>query len=367
MDAVTLALFALGLVLLIAGAEALVRGASSIAAMAGISPLVIGLTVVAIGTSAPELAVSIQSGIAGQPDLAVGNVVGSNIFNVLFILGISALVAPLVVSQQLVRLDVPIMIGVSALLLAMALDGRIDRLDGAILGAGFLAYTGFLIRQSRGESAAVKAEYEEAFGEDAGLAIARAPLPLQIGLVIAGLAMLILGSRWLVNGAVTLARALGVSELVIGLTIVAIGTSLPEIATSIMATIRGERDIAVGNVVGSCIFNILGVVGISSLVSPDGLPVQRDLVAIDIPAALLAAFACLPIFLSGMIVARWQGALLLGWYAAYTGLLILNSGSNGVLPAYRSVLIVVLLPVTALVLAVAVARGGRLVRVTPGP
>jgi cation:H+ antiporter len=361
-DLVTLALFALGLVLLIVGAEALVRGASSIAAKVGISPLVIGLTVVAIGTSAPELAVSIQASSAGQPDLAVGNVVGSNIFNILFILGLSAVVAPLVVSQQLVRLDVPIMIAVSGALFLMAVDGQIGRLDGALLIAGFIAYTAFLIQQSRVQSAAVQADYEEVFGEDAGILLARAPLPVQIGLVLAGLAMLILGSRWLVNGAVSLARELGVSELVIGLTIVAVGTSLPEIATSIMATVRGERDIAVGNVVGSCIFNVLGVVGISALVSPAGLPVQRALVTFDIPAALLAAVATLPIFLTGMMVARWQGGLLLLWYVAYTGFLLLNASSSGALPAYRTVLLLVLLPLTALVLAVAAAKGARVAR-----
>ncbi|MGI9253442.1 MAG: calcium/sodium antiporter [Thermomicrobiales bacterium] len=356
MNMVTIVLFAAGLVLLIAGAELLVRGASSIATLLGISPLVIGLTVVAIGTSAPELAVSIQSSFAGKPDLAVGNVVGSNIFNLLFILGVTALVAPLVVSQQLVRLDVPIMIGATALLLGMALDGRIGRLDGALLVVGFLAYTGFLIRQSRNESAAIRAEYDEAFGTGNKPRLGRGGVVIQLALVAVGLVMLVLGADWLVNGAVAMATALGVSELVIGLTIVAVGTSLPEIATSIMATVRGERDIAVGNVVGSCIFNILAVVGISSVVSPAGLPVAHGMVTFDIPAALLAAFACLPIFLSGRLVSRWQGAMLFGWYIAYTGFLVLNASSNGALPTYKSIVLLVLLPLTALILMVALTK-----------
>ncbi|MBK5104134.1 MAG: calcium/sodium antiporter, partial [Burkholderiales bacterium] len=209
--------FVAGLASLVFGAELLVRGASRLAARLGISPLAIGLTVVAIGTSAPELAVSLRAALAGQADIAVGNVVGSNILNVLFILGISALIAPLVVSRQLVRFDVPLMIGVSVLLLVMALDGRISRFDGILLIAGIVAYTVFALRQSRRESAALRVE------DALSAATTRAPgsVPLQISLIVAGLALLVLGAHWLVGGALAIARVLGVSELVIGLTIVA--------------------------------------------------------------------------------------------------------------------------------------------------
>jgi cation:H+ antiporter len=272
MDAGTLILFVLGLLLLVIGAEALVRGASQLAARSGVSPLVIGLTVVAYGTSTPELAVSVQSGLSGQADIALGNVVGSNIFNVLFILGVSAMITPLVVAQQLVRLDVPLMIGVSFLLAMLARDGRIDRLDGIALFAGIVAYTFFAIRQSRKESRRIKEEYAKEFG--AGPSPAGGRVAFHVALIVLGLAALVLGSGWLVNGAVMLAKWWGLSELIIGLTIVAAGTSLPEVATSVIASMRGERDIAVGNVVGSNIFNILAVLGLSSLVAPNGVSVS---------------------------------------------------------------------------------------------
>jgi cation:H+ antiporter len=239
-----------GLALLIIGAEMLVKGASRVAAGFGISPLVIGLTVVAFGTSSPEMAISVSSAWKGEADIAVGNVVGSNIFNVLFILGLSALITPLVVSKQLVKLDVPLMIGVSVLAFLLSMDGRIAFWEGAILFAGVIGYTILAIRMGK------------ASGE-AGDAVEGADRTwMNIGLIAVGLVLLVLGSQWLVSAAITIATAMGVSELVIGLTIVAAGTSMPEVATSITAAIRGQRDIAVGNVVGSNIFNILAVLGL---------------------------------------------------------------------------------------------------------
>ena len=270
--------FILGLAALVLGAELLVRGASRLALAFGISPLVVGLTVVAFGTSTPELAVSVQSAWAGQVDIALGNVIGSNIFNVLFILGASALIVPLTVHQQVIRQEVPIMIGASLLLWVLATDGGIARWEGLLLTALVVGYTLLLIRQSRRETAAtqaaVDAEYAEAFvpaGTDW-----RDHWGVQLLLILAGLALLVLGARWLVEAAVNFARVLGVSETVIGLTIVAVGTSLPEVATSIMAAIRGERDIAVGNVVGSNIFNLLGIGGIAALVTPSTLKARFD-------------------------------------------------------------------------------------------
>ncbi len=354
MDLLTLILFVAGLGLLIGGAELLVRGASGLAARVGISPLVIGLTVVAFGTSSPELAVSIGSSRSGDADIALGNVIGSNIFNVLFILGLAALITPLVVAQQLIRLAVPLMIGATLLLLLLALDGAIGRLDGALLSGAVVAYTAFLVWQSRREtSKIVLSEYDEAFGEEPRPATA---WPLQAGSVIAGLGLLVLGSRWLVGGAVELASAIGVSDLIVGLTIVAAGTSLPEVATSVIASLRGERDIAVGNVVGSSIFNILGVLGLSSLVSPDGMNVAPSMVTFDIPIAIVVALACLPIFFTGHLIARWEGALFLGYYVAYTFYLLLNAAEHDALDAYNSLMLAFVLPLTAVTIAVLAIR-----------
>lgn len=355
MDILTLSLFILGLVLLIVGAEALVRGASKLAAAAGISPLVIGLTVVAYGTSSPEMAVSVQSAFAGQADIALGNVVGSNIFNVLFILGISALIVPLVVSRQLIKLDVPIMIGVSLLLMLLALDGNISRLDGALLFAGIAGYTVFLIRQSRKEKKLAQDEYEKEYGDGKS----KGHWLINIGLIVLGLGLLVLGSRWLVNGAVAIAQSLGVSELIIGLTIIAAGTSLPEVATSIIASIRGERDIAVGNVVGSNIFNILSVLGLAALVSPSGVAVSTAALRFDIPVMLAVALACLPIFFTGNLIARWEGLLFLGYYIAYTLYLILAATQHDALPAFSMIMESFVLPLTAVTFVIVIVRSLR--------
>jgi cation:H+ antiporter len=357
MDASVVFLLIAGLVLLIGGAELLVRGASRLAAAFGISPLVIGLTVVAFGTSAPELAVSLQSAAAGQADIALGNVIGSNIFNVLFILGISAAIIPLVVAQQLVRLDVPIMIGISALVYLFGLDGRIGRLEGMLLFAGIIAYTLFLIRKSRKESKEIEEEYAKEFG-DSSVAGAKHYI-INIALLVGGLALLILGARWLVDSAVSLARAFGISELIIGLTIVAAGTSMPEVATSVVAAVRGERDIAVGNVVGSNIFNILAVLGLTSLLAPNGIPVPAPALAFDIPVMIAVAVACLPIFFTGFKVARWEGWLFLAYYAFYVLYLILDATQHDALPLYSTAMLIFVVPITVLTLAVFVVREMR--------
>ncbi len=353
MDALTTVLFVVGLVLLVVGAESLVRGASRLAATIGVSPLVIGLTVVAFGTSAPELAVSVSSSFSGNADVAVGNVVGSNIFNVLFILGLAAIVAPLVVSQQLVRLDVPLMIGVSILLLLMSLDDNIGRIDGAILFAGILAYTWFAIQSSRRESKQVAEEYEEEFGETdrSGGRVVFDLLRVAVGLVL-----LVLGARWFVDGAVEIAEALGVSDLVIGLTIVAAGTSMPELATSVVASIRGERDIAVGNVVGSNIFNILAVLGLSGLVAPDGVAVAESAQRVDIPVMVAVAVACLPIFFTGYIITRWNGLLFLAMYAGYVAYLLFDATESAMLGPFSVTMLGFVLPITGLTLVLLALR-----------
>jgi len=333
-----------GLGLLVGGGEALVRGASRLATSFGISPLVVGLTVVAFGTSSPELAVSLQAALDGRADLAVGNVVGSNIFNVLFILGLSALIVPLAVQSQLVRFDVPIMIGVSIVVLVLGWGGEIGRLEGAVLFAGLLAYTLFLIRAGRREApSAPEDEDKHPSGKE---------WIKDIGWIVAGLVLLVFGSRLLVSAAVAIARGLGISELIIGLTIVAAGTSLPEVAASLIAAWRGERDIAVGNVVGSNIFNILGVLGLSGLVSPSPLTVAAPAVRFDVPVMVAVAVACLPILYTGKEIARWEGGLFLAYYAAYTLYLILAAVQHDSLPAFSSTMTLFVLPITAVTLLV---------------
>ena len=343
-----------GLVLLVAGAEVLVRGAAKLAAQFGIPPLIIGLTVVAFGTSAPETAVSVQAALDGKGDLAIGNVVGSNIANVLFILGLTALIAPLLVSRQIIRLDVPIMIGASLLTWALAWDGSLDRIDGALLFGGIVAYTAFLIIMSRRDKAAAGDEFSEEFG------LHETPKPyawaINLALILGGLVLLVSGSNYLVEGAVILARTLGLSELVIGLTVVAVGTSLPELATSLMAAIKGERDIAVGNIVGSNIFNLLCVLGLASLVSPNAIPVAANALNFDFPVMIAVAIACLPIFFNGYCINRWEGAVFVGYYALYTAYLVLHSTAAPWLGALQQAMYSFVLPLTAITLLVIGAR-----------
>jgi len=344
-----------GLVLLVAGAESLVRGASKLAGALGISPLVVGLTVVAFGTSSPELAVSVSSALAGEADIAVGNVVGSNIFNVLFILGLSALVAPLAVAQQLVRLDVPIMIGVSMLLPVLGMDGHIGRGDGLILFGLMLAYTVFLVWQSRKESREVQEEYarEYAVGEEDKTPRAQG---IDLAYVAGGMVLLVLGSHWLVAGAVGIAQHFGVSELVIGLTIVAMGTSAPELATSVVASFKGERDIAVGNVVGSNIFNILAVVGLTGSIAPQGIPVAVEVLRFDLPIMIMVGLACAPVFFTGLSISRWEGGAMLAYYFAYLAHVVLAAVGHGALPGLDGVVLSAMLPASLLAVLVLYRR-----------
>jgi cation:H+ antiporter len=352
----TVLMFFAGLVFLVGGAELLVRGASKLAFSFGISPLVVGLTIVAFGTSAPEMAVSANAVLGGQNDIAIGNVVGSNIFNVLFILGLAALITPLVVNIQLIRQEVPIMLGASLLLLIFALDGSIGMVDGGVLFGLVLAYTVFLIVQSRNETQAAVDEYAAEFkpAEKGGW---DERLPVQIGLIIIGLAVLVLGAHWLVTSAVIFAKALGVSDVVIALTIVAAGTSLPEVATSVIAAIKGERDIAVGNVVGSCTFNLLGVVGLAGMVSGSaGLVIPGSVMQFDIWVMLAVALACLPVFITGREIARWEGGIFLGCYVAYVTYLVLQAQQSAALSGFTWAMTSVFLPLTVIALVIAMVQ-----------
>jgi cation:H+ antiporter len=380
----TILTFIAGLVLLVVGAELLVRGASRLAIALGLSPLVIGLTIVAFGTSAPEIAISVGAALNGQTDVAVGNVVGSNIFNILFILGVSALIVPLAVARQLIRQEIPVMIGAAVLLLVLVLDRSLDRLDGALLTLLTGAYLSFLVWQSRRDRPAARtapqggtvprADTVADTGADTGAQTGHArttheavPAPpqrsaarlaVQLLLIAAGLVCLVFGARMLVDAAVLFARALGVSELVIGLTIVAAGTSLPEVAASIAAALRGERDMAIGNVVGSNILNILACLGLASLVAPAPLAIASSVLNFDIWVLLAASFACLPVLLTGREIARWEGAIFVGYYFAYAAYLILAAQQHAALVGYSDIMLSFVIPLTVVTLVALTLRPG---------
>lgn len=374
MTAILFAQVVLGFVLLVAGAEIMVRGAAELASRFGIPPVVIGLTVVAFGTSAPELAVAIQSALAGQADIALGNVVGSNILNILLILGLAGMITPLIVGSRIVRADVPILVGVSLLLFLFAFDGRISPLDGAILFSGSIVYTIYAIYSARRESTANQTsnkkdvdltgdkgganessdnnQYEshsDAVNGNEDAPEERHPA-LSVLLVLVGLAMLVTGADFLVASAVAIARWLGVSELLIGLTVVSIGTSLPEIATTVVAAFRGLRDMAVGNVVGSCLFNVMLVTGAAAVFAPTGLSVDPALIRFDLPVMLAATIACLPIFATGHLIARWEGLLFFVYYIAYTTYLIMASHSQESVELMHVAMLSFVIPLTFITL-----------------
>lgn len=345
--------FILGLVTLVVGAELMVRGASKLALSFGVSPLVVGLTVVAFGTSTPELAVSVGASLGGNPDLAIGNVVGSNIANVLLILGISALITPLLVNQQIIRQEIPIMIGASVLMVVMALDGNISRIEAGALLALVVGYTVFLIRQSRQVSRELADEFAAELPADSKW---DRHWSVQLGLIVVGLAGLVVGSNWLVGSAIVFAQAFGVSDLVIGLTVVAVGTSMPEVATSIVAALRGERDIAVGNVVGSNIFNIFAVIGATGLVNAGGIPVSEAARSFDLWVMLAVALACVPIMLTNSEISRWEGGVFIGYYAAYTAWLVLSAQSHPIVPAFSTAMLGYVMPITVIALIISLMR-----------
>lgn len=359
-DLETVVRFVLGVVGLILGARLLVQGSAKLAATVGVPPLVIGLTVVAFGTGSPELAVTLRaawSGAPGDADLGVGNVVGSNIANILLVLGASAMLTPLVVRRRLVGWDVPVMIAASVLVLALGWDGSLSRTDGAVLFSGIVVYTVASIVQGRRVMARERAEQAEAIAAE-GLpstpATGAGQVALQFVLIVAGLAILVVGADQLVQAARTFARAMGVSELVIGLTVVALGTSLPEAATSIIAGLRGEREIALGNAVGSNIFNILAVLGLAGLSMPEGVPVSSQALRFDIPVMIAVAVACLPVVFTGARIARWEGALFLAYYFIYTGFLYLRSEQHELMEEFSLVMVAFVLPLTILGLGLTV-------------
>lgn len=361
MNLLDVGLIVAGLALLILGGEALVRGASTLATKAGISPLVVGLVVVSAATSAPEFAVTVGAVLNGEPDLALGNVVGSNIVNILFILGLSAVVAPLIIKRQLVRFDIPAMVGISLLLVVVSLDGLLGLFDGVLLLGSLVVHTIASIVMGRRSANTAHPESET-------LPLNAKPVPLWLALVllVIGIGLLVVGAQALVSGAVSIATALGVSSLVIGLTVVAVGTSLPELATSIVALRKGETDMAVGNIVGSNIFNIGMILGLPAIIFGSGIPVAGAAIAIDLPLMLAAAIALLPIAFTGFVVARWEGALFVGLYIAYTLYLVLASTEHDAARGFTTIMLWFVLPLVAATLIaltsyeVGLIRGKRL-------
>lgn len=322
---------AAGFVLLTLGANRLVFGAASLGRRLGLSSIVIGLTVLATGTSAPEVAVSVQASLADSGNVALGNVIGSNIFNVLMVLGLSALAGALVVQRQLVRMDLPVMLAVAVLPLLLGLDGVLSRLEGAFLLALLFVYLGVLFWSTRGDGA------DEP--DTPLLSWGRSLFYLALGFV-----GLVWGSDLLVSGASEIARGFGISELVIGLTLVAAGTSLPELATSIVAAREGQRDMAVGNVVGSNIFNVLAVLGSAAAVRE--IPVAQGVLSFDLPIMIAVCFVCVPIFWTGGRIARTEGVVLVGYYGLYLTYLLLHATSHDLEDDFRFAMIAFVIPLT---------------------
>lgn len=310
--------------MLFIGAEGLIRGSSTLAIKIGITPLIVGLTVVAFGTSAPELVVSLKAAIVGNSSISLGNVIGSNIANIALILGIASLIRPLYVHANIIMREIPIMIGVSILLIVLLLDGEVGFIDGLIFVLGIIVYTIVNIYMARKEkSSEVKEEFEEGLKSRLGV-------PVSIIFVVIGLGLLIIGANFFVQSAVAIAKLFNISDAIIGLTIVAIGTSLPELITSIVASYKKESDIAIGNVVGSNIFNILGILGITALIVPISL---IGISSIDLIIMVLTAVLLLPLSKSGMRISRIEGLFLVAGYVAYTYYLIpkwssVTPGSN---------------------------------------
>jgi len=297
-----------GLIFLFIGAEGLIRGASALALRVGITPLVVGLTVVAFGTSTPELVVSLKAALIGNSSISLGNVVGSNIANIALILGIAAVIRPLDVHANIIRREIPIMIGISILLILLLIDGELGLVDGTIFVIGIVVYTIVNISIARKEkNAEVEKEFKEGLKTKLGVAVS-------IIFIVGGLALMILGANLFVTSSISIAKSIGVSDAIIGLTIVAIGTSLPELITSIVASYKNESDIAIGNVVGSNIFNILGILGITALVIPLS---SKGISYIDFGVMLFTAMILLPLSKTGFRISRLEGIFLLIGYLVY--------------------------------------------------
>ncbi len=341
----SLLLLALGLGITTLGAESFVAGASKLARSLRVAPVIIGLTVVSFGTSAAEIAVALSAIATDHSSIAVGNIVGSNICNVLFILGIAALITPLRVADRLVRFDIPVMIAASVLVFGMSFDGSLDRIEGVVVLMLAGLYFAALFRA-------------RSIPDKPG-----APPPpttrrsVAVVMILAGILLLFLGARFVISGATDIARALGASELVVGLTIVALGTSLPELAATISSLRRAETDLVVGNIVGSNVVNLLVVLGLTATASETSLLIPGAVMTFDFPILCVVAFACFPIFFTNSAIERWEGFVFLCYYGVYVAYLMLDQSGHADLALYRIALFAFVAPLA--VLTIAVVLGGR--------
>ena len=310
-----------GLAGLLIGADLLVRGGAALASQLGVRPIVIGLTVVALGTSLPELAVGIDAVRQGSPGLAVGNVVGATLIGILFILGLSALIRPIAFERRTLRFDLPAMTGASLALWLLALDGSLSRVDGTILCLGGAAYTAGIIWTSRRESAPVHADYASQYERTTSRG--RRELLLRVLTLFAALGLVLVGAEFLVDGSIEVARSLEVSEAVIGLTVIALGTTAPELVTTLTSTVRGDRDIAVGNLLGSSVYNIALILGIAVLAAPAELEIPQEVLAADLLVLAVVAVITVPVLLSGHRISRLEGGAFVAGYLGYLIWLIL--------------------------------------------
>jgi len=346
-----------GAALLYIGAEYLVRHSSHLAGILKVSPLIIGLTVVAFGTSTPELIVNVNASLSGNTEIALGNIVGSNIFNVLFILGISAIVCPLVVNKQLIWMDSPIMVLASLMTWWFASYGSIGFGTGVLFILLIVTYTAFLIYKAKNESRDEKKKESEFDKEYKVQELFSWKIVVKDLLwIVLSLFILVIGSEFLVNGAVSLAKLLGVSELVISLTIVAAGTSLPELATSVIAAMKKERDIAIGNILGSNIYNIWAILGVSAILAPNGLPIPEGALAFDIPVMVAVAIACLPIFFTGHMISRSEGILFLLYYCLYIVHILMVAVKTPWLNSFQDSMLFFVFPLTLIGLGISCYR-----------
>lgn len=340
--------WAAGLSLLIGGADLLVRAAVRLAGKWRVRPLILGLTMVAFGSSAPQLTISLQAAFGGAPDIAVSSVFGSNIFNVLVTVGLTALLTPLRVSRQLVRLDIPLMIAAALLVWLLALNQQLGRLEGLLLLLGLGLYLYLVRRQARSSQ---RPQPALAPTHARGWALTLS--------MLAGFGLLIVGSRLLLDAAVDVAQDYGLSDRVIGLTIVAVGSSMPELATSLIAGLRGQRDLAVGNVIGSCLFNLLGVLGLTALIAPTPLTISPNALAFDLPVMVGVAALSLPVFHSGYRITRAEAVALLGLYAAYGLHVVAFSTGLGLAARLEHLMLFYVLPVLGVALLWGSVRAWR--------
>ncbi len=353
--AVEFFLFILGLALLLGGAELFVMSALGLAKLTGGSRLLIGMTIVAFGTSAPELAIGVIGVLEQHADIGLGNIIGSNIFNILFVLGLASLISPLYVDLRVILRDIPILFGISVTFFLMTLDHAIHNYEAIILFAILAGYFVYLFRYSSERSNVIAPELKEPEAEPfTAMMLAKKSV-----FILIAIAMLTIGSHWLVSGTARIAANFGISELVISLTLVALGTSLPEIATSVVAVRKKEYEMLFGNIIGSCIFNIIAVPVAMALLYSEPLSIDSEIINLDLPVMMVSVIACLPIFISDRRMSRFEGILFLVYYFAYIFVLYLKEFSGSILTEYKTIILTLIVPMTAITLVVVTYRAIR--------